>query len=85
MPDTDARTSEKSIVKKRKPQNRMVVGLRHFFIETKAEFRKIIWPTRKQTATQTMVVLLAILLVGALIWGLDTLTTQALGAILKKY
>lgn len=84
MPDIDAKTDEKSIVKKDKPSKKRMEGLNRFFVETKAEFRKIVWPTPKQTTNQTVVVLLAIIIIGAFIWGLDSLTGLGLNAILKK-
>jgi preprotein translocase subunit SecE len=87
MPDVESKTDEKSIVKKPKVKssNKRMEGLKRFFVETKAEFRKIVWPTRKQTINQTVIVLLAIVLIGALIWALDTVTMYGLGTILKKY
>ncbi len=90
MPDIESKTIEpkafeKSIPKKEKSKNKRVEGLKRFFVETRAEFRKIVWPSRKQTINQTIIVLLAILLIGALIWVLDTATAFGLGTILKKY
>lgn len=84
MPDVDVKSSDKT-AKKAKSSNKRIEGLKRFFVETKAEFRKIVWPTRKQTVNQTVIVLLAIVLIGALIWCLDSLTMLGLQAILKKY
>jgi preprotein translocase subunit SecE len=87
MPDVESKTDEKSIVKKPKVKssNRRMEGLKRFAVETRAEFRKIVWPTRKQTVNQTIVVLVAIVLIGVLIWVLDTATMYGLGTVLKKY
>lgn len=84
MPDKEAK-SEKSIAKKEKSNKKRIDGLKRFFAETKAEFKKIVWPTRKQTVNQTVVVLLAIVLIGALIWALDSLTMLGLSTVLKNY
>jgi preprotein translocase subunit SecE len=84
MPDIETKAKEKSIEKKVKPRNKRMEGLKRFAIETKAEFRKIIWPTPKQTFNQTVVVLLAILIIGVFIWGLDSLTMLGLKSILNK-
>ena len=84
MPDIEAKTTEKSTEKKDKPSKKRMEGLNRFFVETKAEFRKIVWPTPKQTINQTVVVLLAIIIIGAFIWGLDSLSGLGLNAILKK-
>ncbi len=42
-----------------------------WFRELKSECRKIVWPTRQQTANNTLVVLGCVLAVGVLIWILD--------------
>lgn len=84
MPD-EVKTKEKSIEKKDKPRKKRTEGLKRFFHETKAEFRKIVWPTPKQTLNQTLVVLLAIIIIGAFIAALDSVTMLGLDAILKKY
>jgi preprotein translocase subunit SecE len=84
MPD-EVKTKEKSIEKKDKPRKKRTEGLKRFFTETKAEFRKIIWPTPKQTFNQTVVVLLAIIIIGAFIYALDSLTMFGLDALLKRY
>ena len=85
MPDIEPKVKEKSIEKKEKPRNKRLEGLKRFFVETKAEFRKIVWPTPKQTFNQTLVVILAIIIVGVFIWGLDSLTSTGLRAILRNY
>ena len=50
--------------------------LRHFrrggFIaESIAELRKVDWPNRAQTIQGTVVVIIAVLIVGAYLWGID--------------
>jgi preprotein translocase subunit SecE len=85
MPDIEAKAKEKSIEKKEKPRNKRLEGLKRFFVETRAEFRKIVWPTPKQTFNQTLVVILAIVIIGAFIWGLDSLTSSGIRAVLKNY
>ena len=84
MPDIEADSKEKSIVKKDKPQKKRTDGLKRFFVETKAEFRKIVWPTPKQTLDQTVIVFLAIVIIGVFIWGLDALTSWGIKSILSN-
>lgn len=50
-----------------------------FFREAKAEFKKVVWPTRKQVINNTTVVVISMLVAGLFIWGLDTV----LGQIIK--
>ena len=42
-----------------------------FFKDLKSEFKKIVWPTKKQVLNNTAVVLVVMLLVGICIWLLD--------------
>lgn len=44
-----------------------------FFKDTRSEFKKIIWPTRKQIINNTTVVLVVMAIVGVSIWILDWL------------
>ncbi|MBR9885274.1 preprotein translocase subunit SecE [Marinobacterium lacunae] len=43
------------------------------FKEAKNEIRKVVWPTRQETLQTTAIVVVAVLIVGLLLWGLDTL------------
>ena len=43
------------------------------FKEAKNEIRKVVWPTRQETLQTTVIVVIAVLIVGLLLWGLDTL------------
>lgn len=54
------------------PLNRLIRFLR----EVVAELRKVIWPTRKQLVTYTMVVLVFVSFMVALVAGLDYLFAQ---------
>jgi preprotein translocase subunit SecE len=40
---------------------------------TKAEFKKVVWPTKKQLLNNTAIVIAALILVGLVIFGLDSL------------
>lgn len=43
-----------------------------FFAKHKAEFKKIKWPTRQDLLKETVVVIFISLVVGAIIFGMDT-------------
>ena len=51
--------------------------------ESKAEFEKVIWPTRQETVRLTLVVLVVAIIVGAYIAGLDALFTLVVEKFLK--
>ena len=60
-----------------KESKKRTQSISRYFRETWAELKKIVWPTPKQTLNNTLVVLFFMLVLGAFIWGLDTLTTLA--------
>lgn len=51
--------------------NKIGKGIAKFFRDTKSEIKKIVWPTPKATFKNTGIVLLAMILVGVVIFGLD--------------
>jgi preprotein translocase subunit SecE len=79
-----AKLATKTVVKDKNNKKR-IDSLKRYFIETKAEFKKIVWPTPKQVLNNTIVVLVMIVVVGAIIWILDGATSSALSAFLKHY
>lgn len=83
MPESNANAKKKIRTEKQK-KKRMDAVMR-YVNETKAEFKKIVWPTREVVVRNTVVVLGMIVLVGAFIWCLDSLTISGINAILKNY
>lgn len=47
--------------------------------EVRAELKKVVWPTRRETGIFTLVVLASVTLVATVIWVMDAV----LGALLK--
>lgn len=49
----------------------------------RTEIRKVVWPTRQETTQTTLIVLAVVVLMGMLLWGLDTglgwLASMAIG------
>ena len=50
-----------------------------FFKSTKSEFKKVTWPTKKQLLNNTAIVVAALVIIGLIIFGLDTLFTFLAG------
>jgi preprotein translocase subunit SecE len=77
---------ETSVVKTKKANiaKKQFEGLKRFFVETKSELKKIVWPTPKQVVNNTIIVLITILVVGAFIWILDAITSTTLSTLLGK-
>ena len=47
-----------------------------FITGARTEIRKVVWPTRKDTAQTTMIVLVMVILIGLLIWVVDTILVK---------
>jgi preprotein translocase subunit SecE len=48
-----------------------------FFLESRVELRKVFWPTRQETFTTTMVVLVFVAIASTFFWVLDLLLAYA--------
>ena len=51
---------------------------------TKAEFKKVVWPTKKQLLNNTVLVITALVIIGLIIFGLDTLFSYLAKLVLTK-
>lgn len=69
--------------KKENVFKRAVATSGKFFREVKGEIKKIVWPEPKSVFKNTGVVLATILIIGAFIFGLDTVFTTLLRLVMK--
>ena len=60
-----------------KPDNRLV----RYFKETRAELRKVSWPTRKQATNLTLIVLAVTIAMAIFLGAVDLLFVKLLGLI----
>jgi preprotein translocase subunit SecE len=49
-----------------------------FGVATRTEVRKVVWPTRRETAQSTMIVIVMVFIVGIYLWLLDALSFWAI-------
>lgn len=49
----------------------------NFAKESRSEIRKVVWPTRQETMQTTLVVIIATIIMGLLLWGLDAILLRA--------
>ena len=66
--DKDAKDKSKKASAK-KPKK----GIVKYFKDCKAEFKKVVWPTPKETTHNTIVVIVVCLLAGLFVFGIDSL------------
>lgn len=52
------------------------------FADYKAEFKKIVWPSRAETAKKTVTVIVTSLIVGVIIFCMDTVFSAGYSAII---
>ena len=49
--------------------------------EAQTELRKVVWPTRQETVQTTLVVMVMVLVLGVILWGIDTFLLWAIGLL----
>ena len=57
--------------------------IKNFFVECKAEMKKIVWPTQKVVWKNTGIVLLMIFMMGVFVAILDTGLMELLGLVMS--
>lgn len=58
--------------------------LASFFKETRAELKRVVWPSWAQVRVFTLVTLAMIVSTGAVLWGTDGLMTLLVGLVIRK-
>ncbi len=58
------------------------MSITNYIKETRAEFKNVNWPTKKQAVSYTIAVIVISLLVAYFLGGLDTLFQYGLGKLL---
>ncbi len=61
---------------KEKAKKNPFSAIAKFFRETKAEFKKVIWPTRKQLINNSIVVIVTIIAAGLFVGALDIVLNE---------
>ncbi len=71
---SDKSADKKSKDKKQKPANaKKKKGIVKYFKDARAEFKKVVWPTPKETTHNTVVVLVMCVVAALFIFGMDSL------------
>ena len=58
--------------KQKREEQKKQSGLREYFRGVKIETKKVVWPTRKELVSYTIVVFIACAFFGLFLWGVDT-------------
>ena len=68
-----------AVVAAQTEKGRAFIGL---LKDARAEVRRVVWPTRQETAQTTGIVVLVVILMSLMLWGLDTLFGWLVKAII---
>ena len=55
-----------------------------YFKDARSEFKKVVWPSKKQVINNTIVVLVSMVVSGFVIWGMDSLFMFLIKLMLGK-
>jgi preprotein translocase subunit SecE len=58
------------------PEQRKRTGVRQFLKEVRQELKKVLWPTRRELITYTIVVLVTVVVMTSYVFGLDVLFSK---------
>jgi len=51
--------------------------------EARIEVRKVIWPTKQELTQTTIIVVIAVIVVGIILWGIDSLFSWGIQSVLS--
>ena len=60
-------------------------SVRRYFRELRSELKKVVWPTPKQVAKNTLVVLACVIVVGVFIWLFDFVAQTGIAALIGLF
>lgn len=58
--------------------------MKNWFVEMKAELKRVVWPSFKKVRQNTVIVLIYVLLVGIVIWVLDWLFASGMQLLINR-
>ena len=61
---------------RRPPEQRKRTGARQFLKEVRQELKKVLWPTRRELITYTIVVLVTVVVLTTYVFGLDVVFSK---------
>ena len=62
----------------------LFVRIKDWFIDVKAEFKRVVWPSFSKVKKNTLTVILFVLVVGAVIWLLDWLFGLGMALLINR-
>lgn len=75
--------NEKAVAKTPAPKKEKK-SIVKYFKDARSEFKKVVWPSRKQVINNTIVVIVAMVVSGIAIWGVDSVFMLLIKLMLGK-
>ncbi len=82
--DIVKKDSERKEITVKKDKVNRIEGIKRFLRGAYNEMKKVHWPNRRETVTYTVVVLVAVVIVGVLIWLFDSALSSILYLIMPR-
>ena len=80
-----AAPQQKVAVKKSDEKPKRIARIKKWFRDMKSELKKVVWPTPKQTAKNTGVALVVIVVCAVVLWGFDQLAQQTIQFLISRF
>ena len=80
-----AAPQQKVAVKKTDEKLKFFQRVKKWFRDMKSELKKVVWPTPKQTAKNTMVALVMIVVCAVVLWGFDSAAQATVKALINIF
>ena len=76
---------QKVAVKKTTEKLKLTQRIKKWFRDMKSELKKVVWPTPKQTAKNTGVALVVIIICAIVLWGFDSAAQATVRALIDIF
>ncbi len=76
---------QKVAVKKTEEKLKFFQRVKKWFRDMKSELKKVVWPTPKQTAKNTGVALVVIIVCAIVLWGFDSAAQATVKALINIF
>ncbi len=85
MADEKKAAQQKVAVKKTDEKLKFFARVKKWFRDMKSELKKVVWPTPKQTAKNTGVALVVIVVCAVVLWGFDSAAQATVRALIDIF
>ena len=63
---------------------KVFTNIKDWFIDMKAELKRVVWPSFKKVRQNTLIVIIFVVIVGLVIWLLDLLFGAGIGLLVNR-